>query len=233
METDSYSRLYYQAAVHSALFGKAGASSKILSELSHSPQTWGDFFQFYISIIFAMCICTARALSFQMASCLLHSGFHLEELFCICLQNWSQLCSSYQAVTWKREAVHALSAEDQCCDPPAFRRINLRDKFSAISFPQQSCLVQTPGDAPGAELGGTSARKMHLLDLLVTLRIALLVFSSRHLKLSPDRVRLEAIKNIVKHLYIKRLPSPRIERRSWIKNESSSQRGETDVWLFF
>lgn len=92
-----------------------------------------------------MCICTARALSLQMASCLLHSGFHLEELFCICLQNWSQLCSSYQSVTWKREVVLALFAEDQCCDPPAFRRINLRDKFSAISFPQQSCLEQTPG----------------------------------------------------------------------------------------
>lgn len=48
----------------------------------------------------------------------------------------------------------------------------------------------------------------------MTLRIALLVFDSRHLKLNPDRVRVEAIKNIVKHLYIKGLPSPKIERRS-------------------
>lgn len=145
MEIDFYSRLYYQAAVHSALFGKAGASSKVLSELSHSPQTWRDFFQFYISLVFATFICTARALSFQMASCLLHSGFHLEELFCICLQNWSQLCSCYRSATWKREVVHALLAEDQCYDPPAFKRINLRDKCSVISLPQQSCLEQTPG----------------------------------------------------------------------------------------
>lgn len=39
---------------------------------------------FLISVIFVLCICTARPLSFQMASCLLHSGFHLEELLCIC-----------------------------------------------------------------------------------------------------------------------------------------------------
>lgn len=125
--------------------------------------TWGDFFQFYISIIFAMCICTARALSFQMASCLLHSGFHLEELFCICLQNWSQLCSSYQSVTWEREVVHALSVGDQCYDPPASRRINLRDKSSSISFSQQSCLEQTHGLklwwCSWSRAGWSSARK--------------------------------------------------------------------------
>lgn len=174
-----------------------------------------------------MCICTARVLSFQMASCLLHSGFHLEELFCICLQNWSQLCSSYQSVTWEREVVHALSVGDQCYDPPASRRINLRDKSSSISFSQQSCLEQTHGLklwwCSWSRAGWSSARK-NALTASVTLRIALLVFNSRYLKLNPDRVRMEAIKDIVKHLYIKGLPSPKIERRSWIK---MSQRTET------
>lgn len=101
----------------------------------------------YISILFAMCICTTRPLSFQMVSCLLHSGFHLEELLCICLRNYSQLCSSYQSVTGSSEIVHALLDEDHCCDPPAFKRIGPQAKSSAISFSQQSCSEQTTGPA--------------------------------------------------------------------------------------
>lgn len=47
----------------------------------------------------------------------------------------------------------------------------------------------------------------------MTLRIILLVFNSRYLKLNPDRVRVEAIKNTAKHLYTKGLLSPKVQRR--------------------
>lgn len=220
METDSYSRLYYQAAVHKCTLWKGRSQQQDTQwTLPFTTDMGRFFFQFYISIIFAMCICTARALSFQMASCLPHSGFHLGELFCICLQNWSQLCSSYQAVTWEREVVHALLVRISAMIPQLSEGLTLEINSLLSPFPNRAAWSKPLAWlwwCSWSRAGWNQCRKTHSL-LSVTLRIALLVFNSRHLKINPDKVRVEAIKNIVKHLYIKGLPSPKTERRSWIK----------------
>lgn len=141
MEIDSYSKLYCQATcwLHNKLFGKARISSKPFSEPSHSPYM-------FFPILFFCHICAVHLHSkppLQMASCLLHSGFHLEELLCICLWNYSQLCSSYQSVTGSREMVHALLKRDHCYDLLANKSISLQDISSSISFPQQNCLQKS------------------------------------------------------------------------------------------
>lgn len=116
--------------MHNTIFGKARISTKPFSEPSHSPYM-------FFPILFFCHIFTVHLHSkppLQMASCLLHSGFHLEESLCICLWNYSQLCFSYQSVTWSREMVHALLKSDYCYNPLDNKSISLQDKSSSISF---------------------------------------------------------------------------------------------------